>query len=495
MGMRFFHLCIAIGLIASLGHAQDDRLRVLYQHAKSAEKSGDYKSATADYDKIIQLRPDMAEAYANAGNLYYLQGEIPRAETYFRKAISLKPQLPGPHFFLGVLDFKARDYHGALKSLEEAERLDPSNNLIQAHLGYTEFALHDYSKAAAHLENAANSQGRDIDVFYHLSKAYANLAKIGFRDLKAKFPDSVFTALAAAHAYEAQQNWDLALQQYQRAAAQRPSDVRLRKKVEDIAARKSGKRIQPDASAADSLIDGSLVLLYDPPTGNGVEAMLKRYQQRNQELRNQPAAAEGLYELAEGYQAMSYLASQWVFEIDPNSYRAHLLKGQYYEDTNDDTNAVLEYRKAIESNPALPNIHFLIGNLYWRRDKLDEALPELRKELESDPTHPEALYEVGDIFLTRNQPAQAESYFVKALKFEPNMEEAHLALERIYSGQRQYDKAVLHLRKATEIDPKDPTPHYRLSRVYQQMGKAPESRAELAVFAKLKREQPAQDHP
>src|SRR6185437_4178688 len=114
MGMRFFNLCIAIGLFASLGHAQDDRLRALYQHAKSAEQSGDYKSATADYDKIIQLRPDMAEAYANAGNLYYLQGEIPQAKAYFRKAISLKPQLPGPHFFLGILDFKARDYRGAL---------------------------------------------------------------------------------------------------------------------------------------------------------------------------------------------------------------------------------------------------------------------------------------------------------------------------------------------------------------------------------------------
>ncbi len=235
-----FLICNFLSVRGGAIFAQQDDLVALYEQAKSAESSGDYKTAVAEYEKIIRLRPDMAEAYANAGNLYYLQGDAHHAELYFKKAIRLKPGLSGPYFFLGVLAFKGRAYPSALKYLKQAETLDAKNPLIQSYLGYTQFALHNYAEAVGHLEKAAVAAPEDIDVFYHLSKAYANVAKTYFERLQADYAGSLYTALARAHLYESQENWDLALQQYDAALKEHPSDTRLQQKRQEMVSRKGG---------------------------------------------------------------------------------------------------------------------------------------------------------------------------------------------------------------------------------------------------------------
>ena len=434
----------------------------------------------------------MAEAYANLGNLYYMLGDLQKAEMSFRKAIALKPSLPGPHFLLGVLNFKARKYHEALQCLNEAKRLDGTNSSIQSYLGYTQFALRNYREAVFALENAAASNPNDIDVFYHLAKAYANLAGEYFAELQKSAPDSLQTTLARAHLFESQQNWDQALDSYRKIAAQQPDYPSIQAKLQDIAARRAGQTASRETSALDPKLDGSLALFYQPPTGNRVLDVLHQYLTREHDLQTQNgSAAETLYRLAEVEQELSYLAGQWVFEIDPDSYRAHEIKGQFFEESNKDEEAVAEYRKAMAINPQLPNMHFVIGNLYWKRDRLDEALAELQKELDSDPSHPQALYETGDVLLARERLTDAEACFLKALKAEPNMKEADLALARIYTDRHQLDKAVAQLRRVTEIDPQDPTPHYRLSKLYQETGKTQEANNELATFARLKQQQSA----
>ena len=110
-----------------------------------------------------------------------------------------------------------------------------------------------------------------------------------------------------------------------------------------------------------------------------------------------------LYTLAEGYQVLSYLASLWVFETDPNSYRSHQLKGQYFEALNKDDQAIQEYRRALAVKPDLQSIHFSIGNLLWTRSRSDEALLELQEEIKIDPNHPQAHYEIGDILYSQGK--------------------------------------------------------------------------------------------
>src|SRR2546428_3070233 len=125
--LSIFKLAATALAFLSLALPQDE-LAKLYSEAQQAQAAGDLQTASRKYEAIVQLRPQMAEAYANLGNLYYQQGQSDRAKPAYEKAIHIKPDLAGPHFFLGVIAFGERDYASALRHLERAEGLEPSNN-------------------------------------------------------------------------------------------------------------------------------------------------------------------------------------------------------------------------------------------------------------------------------------------------------------------------------------------------------------------------------
>jgi tetratricopeptide (TPR) repeat protein len=474
--------------VLALAPTQQDVLAQLYKEAQEAQQTGDYKAATQRYERIVKLRPEMAEAHANLGFLYYQQGLAEQATETFKNAIRLKPSLAGPYFFLGVLSFNARKYDDASSYLERAEALDPSNVAIQIYLGYNCYARASYLEAVRHLEKAVASDGSDQDAFYHLSKAYGHLSEEFFEDLHKNYRDSFHTDLARAHFYEAEQNWEAAREEYSHALGKRPESERLRQRLDWVTQRAAGAAASPpEGGPKAEVIDGSLSFLYAPPSGGKIKEELQQYQNRVQGLVSQKdKSAEKLYELAEGYKILSYLASLWVFETAPDSYRAHQLKAQYYETLENDEAAVKEYRKTLELKPDLRSAHFSIGNLYWRRNRSEEALAELREELRLDPNHPQAHYEIGDILYGQGKPAEAEQHLLDAVKLDPSMIEAHLALERVYTSHDQLTKALHHLSEAAKIAPDNPTPHYRLSVIYRKLGRIQEAEKEMQLFERTK---------
>src|ERR1700686_436181 len=140
----FWALRVAVGvlgLVAS-GPSQDD-LAQLYAAAQKAQAAGDLATAAQKYEAIVRLRPEMAEAHANLGNIYYQQGKPDRAKASYQKAVQLKPDLAGPYFFLGVIAFGERDFPPALRFLQRAAALENSNPLIHSYLGYTYYARSD----------------------------------------------------------------------------------------------------------------------------------------------------------------------------------------------------------------------------------------------------------------------------------------------------------------------------------------------------------------
>lgn len=483
MGRYGFIWKVALAAALAAQAPAQDELTSLYSEAQKAQSAGDLATATSKYEAIVRLRPQMAEAYANLGNLYYQQGLPTRAKPVYQKAIQLKPDLAGPHFFLGVMAFSARDYSAALKSLQRAQQLQPENPLIPAYLGYTQYGRSAFHEAAGELEKAAALDRSDIDVLYHLGKAYSHLAQAAFDKLNRAFPKSAFANLARAHAYEIQENWEAAGEQYKLALATMPGNARLEEKARWAAAKAANASEATDAGVSHELVDGSMAYRDAPLSGPKLAEELGSWQSRVHALEREATSDRQAYSLAEGYQVLSYLSSLAVFELDSNSYRAHQLKAQFLETSNKDEDAIAEYRIVLKQRPDLPNIHFAIGSLYWKDQRFGDARPELLQELKMNPNHPEALYEMGDMASFEDDLQSAEKYFVSALKLNPSMVEAHFALEKIYTQSGRYEKSLEQLKKALEIDSTDPTAHYRLAGVYRKLGRIQDANRELAIFA------------
>jgi tetratricopeptide (TPR) repeat protein len=477
-------LATAFLLLLPTARAQEDELVRLYGEARSAEAAGDYPGAAQRYERIVVLRPDMAEAHVNLGNLYYVQGRLDRAEISLKKALQLKAGLFAPHLLLGILYFNARNFTLAMPHLMAAVKLDSSNAMGQLYLGYTLYALARHADSAAALEKAVQLDETSQDAWYHLSIVYGQLSKRSFELLQKQHAGALETHLARTHFFEASSSWEQAQAELSLALAQQPGNERLRQRKDWLAQRAAGQTSAPPADSEE----GSTRYLYAPPSGRNIQSALTEERRAVQEAAKiAPPSKQSLYLLAEGYQALSFLSSLWILQTDPDSYRAHQLRGQSNEAAGRVEEAISEYREALKRKPELQTIHFAIGNLYWRNSRLDEARPELEAELKLNPRDAQAHFELGDILFSNGETAAAEKHFAESIRYAPSMPEAHLSLARIATANGNFTKALTHLKKAAEISPKDSTPHYRMWLLYKRLGKTVEAESARKAFEERKK--------
>lgn len=462
--------------------SQQDTLVTLYSEAQAAQASGNYALAVQKYEQIITLRPDMAEAYANIGNLYYVQGDSAKAEASFKKALQRKPGLAAPHLMLGILAFNGQNFDQAVRYLNSALRIEPASVMANQYLGYTKYALAHYAESVELLEKVLAEDSKNLDAWYHLTKAYGQLSKNYFEQLQKRFPDSVETYMARSHFYESAGNWAEAREQLLKVQTKQPGNEQIVRQLDWLQRRATSETPIPPPD--DS---GSMRYMYSPPTGADVQTAFSSEAAAIQKLlKTTPQSVKSLYGLAEGYQAVSFLASLWLVQIDPDSFRAHQVRAQSLEAVGHLDDAVKEYREVLARKPDLQTVHFAIGNLYWRNGRLDEALPELEAELKLNPRDAQAHYEIADILLVRNNEDLAEKHFDEAVKLSASMTEAHLALEKIAAAKGNFTKALGHLKSVSRLEPGNPTPHYRMWLLYRRLNKPTEAQAERSIFEKLK---------
>ena len=102
----------------------------------------------------------MAEAHANLGMLYYLQERYAEARPALEAALKLKPSLPGPYFFLGVIAFKGREFQKALGGWSF-----PSANCVfgdkQGNIGFKTILALPVRSAQSLLDDRAAHEGWD----------------------------------------------------------------------------------------------------------------------------------------------------------------------------------------------------------------------------------------------------------------------------------------------------------------------------------------------
>ena len=86
---------------------------------------GRHENAIADYDKAIQLKPDLADAYSNRGNA---KGRLERYEdaiTDFDKAIQLEPDMAEAYSNRGNAKGGLGRYEDAIIDYDKAIQLKP----------------------------------------------------------------------------------------------------------------------------------------------------------------------------------------------------------------------------------------------------------------------------------------------------------------------------------------------------------------------------------
>ena len=115
--------------------------------------------------------------------------------------------------------------------------------------------------------------------------------------------------------------------------------------------------------------------------------------------------------------------------------------------------AVTQYRKALDSNPAYTNAHNNLGAALARQGKFDEAVVQFRKALELNPGGAVAEANLGHALLAQNKFAEAMPHLERALQISPDLVEARydLGAALMINGQRA--QALAHWRRALRQAP------------------------------------------
>ena len=203
-----------------------------------------------------------------------------------------------------------------------------------------------------------------------------------------------------------------------------------------------------------------------------------------------PSDADVLYQSARLHMKAWNDVLLEMFQKTPSSFRVNQISAEVFETQNRYAEAVSEYRKAIEKNPAALNLHFRLGRALLLQSHSPENLALARREFDTElalnSSDAVAEYEVGQILLAGQQPAAALQRFERAAALSPDFPEALEAVAKARMDAKRYADAITLLEKVVRLQPKHESAHYSLMMAYRNAGRIADAAREQAELEKLR---------
>ena len=115
--------------------------------------------------------------------------------------------------------------------------------------------------------------------------------------------------------------------------------------------------------------------------------------------------------------------------------------------------ARLDFNRAIEIDPTLPEPYYNYALTCVRVGEMDAAVLDFRKAIARDPYYGDAYYNLGNVFLAGHQPAEAAVEFRQVISLNPESLQGHNNLGVALMRQGEFDDAITEFEHALKIDP------------------------------------------
>lgn len=179
----------------------DSRLDELSARAADAQRQGDYRSAAAMYQQILNLRPGLVAARTNLGSMQYLLGQYAGAVQTFEVVLRETPKTFVANLFLGLSQMRLRHPQQALPYLQRAQELNPTNAQAILALADAYAALPEYDNANQWYLLGTETSPRNADAWYGLGMSYLELQKQALERMQKIGPDSVYARSLLAESF------------------------------------------------------------------------------------------------------------------------------------------------------------------------------------------------------------------------------------------------------------------------------------------------------
>ncbi|MBI2843996.1 MAG: tetratricopeptide repeat protein [Armatimonadetes bacterium] len=163
----------------------------------------------------------------------------------------------------------------------------------------------------------------------------------------------------------------------------------------------------------------------------------------------------------------------------------YLVQAEEFLKAGDEANAILEYRKAVNADPANADARIKLARLYAKRKMYSHAIDELERARTLDPENDSVRKELMGIHEARGTPEKAAEVLAKDADKNPKDASPRLASGDYYRDKKMFEEAEEQYRLAAQADPTNPVPHERLLLLFASQSMFNECRNQLMLLQQL----------
>ena len=389
-------------------------------------------------------------------------------------------------------------------------------------LGYTYLALRERDHAIPHFERYLREDPANEDVLYALAKTYAELSQMSLERIFSLAPGSARAFQMRGIRFELEESWRDAIREFERAARLDGSmgglyatigriySEELHDETRALAAYRKELARSPHSGAANTFLERYYTSHNQPaeaarirknrdsapkPAGDrGMGIALLERRQPDDSLpyllrwrKAEPDNPDPYYYLGEAFTDLKVKTIQRLKAANPNSYRLHQILADNYVSIHKKADAIAEYRKTLEIQPAVSGVRYELARLV-ADTQLEEAIPLLKRELEMDPAHYLASTLLGRLYVILRRPDEALPLLETALRQRPGLMEAQKALGQAWMGKQDFARALSPLQAVAASEPEDDQIHFLLAQAWRGLGKPEEAAKEMQLHQQILRQ-------
>jgi tetratricopeptide (TPR) repeat protein len=245
------------------GSSGESEVAAHFRAGKEAMSAGQAERAIQEYQAVLRLMPNLAEAHANLGMAYYDAGEYLQASRELAEAQREKPELMGANLYLGMAYLKLGSPARAIPPLAAVLRQDSANQDALHALGTCYLAEDDYRRAADVFLKLSAAHADPAERYYSLGRNYLGMIKQLSLEISKKLPGTAWAERFAGDQLADRGRWADAAARYSRALALDATvpglhaalgDMLLRQGKPDKAEAEYRAELQRDANSEEALL-------------------------------------------------------------------------------------------------------------------------------------------------------------------------------------------------------------------------------------------------
>ncbi|WP_245578686.1 tetratricopeptide repeat protein [Algoriphagus vanfongensis] len=150
-------------------------VKALHLRARSHEELGDMKSAIEDYEKILSIDPNYAQAMAGIGKIYFNEEKYKEAELILLRAAKTDPEDYEINFLTGRVLLQNQDYKLANSFFEHAKLINTEDPELYFYQGMARAYIGDAYGCAGSFNMYVGKQPNNMVAVYNRGFAYMHL--------------------------------------------------------------------------------------------------------------------------------------------------------------------------------------------------------------------------------------------------------------------------------------------------------------------------------